>query len=130
MNDGYGVFSSKWTGERINTLAHRKSWELYRGPIPDGLFVCHKCDNRMCVNPDHLFLGTNQDNMDDMYRKGRGHKAKGEDTGRAKLTDENVRQIRAMLDSGIGSRKIAPMYGVTWGLIQHIKKGRTWRHVN
>src|ERR1700741_3016734 len=69
--------------------AHRLSWVSKNGPIPNGLFVLHKCDNRKCINVDHLFLGTLQDNYDDMRNKNRGNPAKGEDNGQAKLSKED-----------------------------------------
>ncbi len=99
--NGYGMIKAE--GKYIG--AHRYSWELYKGAIPDGLFVCHACDNRRCVRPDHLFLGTNQDNQLDALAKGRiktgveshGHLQPhpcGEENPNAKLTDAKVREIR------------------------------------
>lgn len=70
--NGYGRFSSRY----FSTQAHRASWEIFVGPIPDGLFICHKCDNKSCVNPEHLFLGTQHDNMQDMAQKGRSTKGR------------------------------------------------------
>lgn len=74
---GYGLLWIRQPdGGRLPRLAHRISWEIYRGKIPAGLFVLHKCDTPLCVNPEHLFLGTQSDNMNDMYYKGRGKKPK------------------------------------------------------
>lgn len=74
--------------------AHRIAYELFVGPIPPGLHVCHRCDNPPCCNPAHLFVGTNQDNMDDRVKKGRQARPRGEDNPRAKLTMDQVREIR------------------------------------
>src|SRR5208282_4029505 len=92
-------------------------WELHNGPVPNGLFVCHKCDNPPCVNPDHLFLGTNKDNVDDMWNKGRGVMCApsiGVDNVNAKLTDEDIPKIRILLAKGtLSQRKIGDLFGVT-----------------
>ena len=90
------------------------------------MLVCHKCDVRCCVNPEHLFLGTYQDNVDDMWRKGRGHPGSGERHGYAKLTEEMVREIRASNES---SRKIAPKYGVQSAAIRMLRRRETWKSV-
>jgi hypothetical protein len=127
---GYGHFSVKneATGKHRHTAPHRFSWELHHGPIPDGLLVCHHCDVRLCVNPSHLFLGTNQENIQDASQKGR--LPIGEANRRSKLTPDQVREIRRLYDTGkFGQRTIAKQFGVRQGTIQHILWGITWRHV-
>jgi len=88
MPNGYGKF--KFNDKE--GLAHRASWEIHFGPIPEGLFVCHHCDNPGCVRPDHLFLGTPQDNVDDMYAKGRDHRHGATHCGNGlhEWTEENI----------------------------------------
>lgn len=110
--------------------AHRVSWELYRGPIPKGLCVCHHCDTPPCVNPQHLFLGTLSDNTLDMYTKGRGHLPSGVGSlnGRAKLTPEQVIEIRALAPI-VSQRRLAARYGVARTTIQWIQNGTNWRSV-
>lgn len=105
-------------------LAHRVAWELERGPIPAGLFVCHRCDNPPCVNPAHLFLGTHLDNMQDMARKHRG--AIGERNGQAKLSQSQVLEIRDLLRNGLAGTDIADRFGVSKSLVSLIKRGRLW----
>ena len=103
-------------------LAHRASYETFVGKIPTGLWVLHRCDNRRCINPAHLFLGTREDNVADMVAKGR--QAYGERHGVSKLTATQVAAIRA--DSR-KHREIAADYGVTYGLVGHIKRRLVWR---
>lgn len=93
---GYGQIGD---GQRVLST-HRTSWELSVGPIPDGAVVCHKCDNPPCVNPDHLFIGTHQDNCDDKMRKGRHVTRRGTDHPFAKLTDGQINEIRARYRNG------------------------------
>ena len=119
---GYG--SLKVDGRE--TLAHRLMWELTNGPIPDGLCVCHRCDNPPCCNPDHLFLGTKKDNTLDALEKGRLFNPKGEQNPNAKLTADRVREIR----SASGTiRELATRYGVSPALIGFIRQRRAWRHI-
>lgn len=119
--NGYGLFHLVTGGTR---LAHRASFFLFRGPIPDGMLVCHKCDNRRCVNPDHLFLGTVKDNNADAARKGRTEH--GASRHCAKLTDEIVRE---MVLSDLGYDRLAAKHGVSKGVVQRIFNRKTWRHV-
>ena len=108
--------------------SHRASWEVHFGPVPDGLCVLHKCDNRVCVNPAHLFLGTKGDNMRDCIKKGRYRNGylRGEASPLAKLTEVQVREILA--DSRKSS-EIARAYNVSHAAIWMIKTRRKWRHV-
>jgi hypothetical protein len=107
-----------------NVLAHRMSYAIHRGEIPDGQCVLHKCDNRSCVNPGHLFLGTYKDNAEDRERKGRGNQLSGEAHPRAKLTLLDVAEIRA---SSAPSRALGRKFGVDKAIIQRIRKGEIWR---
>lgn len=109
--------------------AHRVSWELHNGPIQDGLCVLHRCDNRGCVNPDHLFLGTQQDNLRDMCRKGRNNSARGERSGSSKLTEDGVREIRRLNKKGFGHAEVGRMFGVSATAISCINRGLAWRHL-
>lgn len=119
---GYG--SLKVDGKM--TRAHRYSWELHNGPIPDGMHVLHRCDNPPCVNPDHLWLGTDADNAADRAAKGRSNPPKGDAHWNAKLTEPDMYAIRA--DTRI-LREIATDYGVTPSTISFIKHRKTWRHI-
>lgn len=126
---GYG--SCDMFGER---LAHRVSWRIHNGDIPEGMYVLHRCDVRNCVNPDHLFLGTKADNHRDMVQKGRNprgykrpnHKMRGEIHHSAKLTQAEVDHIRQKLKEGETGASLARAFGVTRGMIYHIAHGRAW----
>ena len=104
--------------------AHRVAYELHHGVTLADEYVLHKCDNRRCVNPDHLFLGTFDDNMADMVMKER--QAHGEKNGHAKLTASEVVEIRASSDL---QRELAAQYGVTQSMISQIKTGSNWKFV-
>lgn len=127
---GYGVIGGDGKGPR-QLMASRVAWELTHGPIIDGLFVCHDCpdgDNPLCVNPAHLFLGTQQDNMDDKVKKGR--QRKGEGVPSSKLKESDVIRIKDIHRAGETSvRKLAETYGVTTSTIRSIMSGRLWKHI-
>lgn len=120
-HSGYGVVTRRMKV----TIAHRLAYEAYIGPIPPGMCVCHRCDVRACVNPDHLFLGTNADNTRDRNAKGR--QARGERQGRAKLTADDVRAIRR---SPARHVDLARAYGVGPTAIHNIRARLSWRHVD
>jgi HNH endonuclease len=127
-------YSNGYGNLRRVGLAHRISWHIHMGE-PGDLCVLHKCDNRKCVNPDHLFLGTRKDNSLDMLRKGRqskGHKnrctyIRGEQCPASKLTVDDVLRIRQRV--GESSVDVAKEYGVNRTSIRDIWKGNTWKHV-
>lgn len=109
---------------------HRVAWELANGrPIPEGMLVRHSCDNGLCCNPAHLSLGTQLDNMADMYQRGRDRHDKGSARYNAKLTDDAVRQIRILLAQGRSQRKVAHQFDVSQATIKVIAQNRGWRHV-
>lgn len=122
-NGGHGRFKSS-----DHFLAHRAAWELANGPIPDGMQVLHKCDNPGCCNPDHLFTGTQADNMRDKVEKGR--QLKGESHRLSKLTEKQVIEIRQaprFIGSGIA---LAEKYGMSKQQISAIRTGRFWSYLN
>lgn len=128
MTKGYGQIrvGKKSVGTLRYGSAHRVSYTLFRGPIPDGMQVCHRCDNPACVNPDHLFLGTPLANMQDKHDKGRDRYARGEECTQAKLTANDVRQIRSTDEP---NRQLASRYNVSEATIRRARKGVSWKHV-
>jgi hypothetical protein len=145
--NGYGRFAVN----RRMRWAHRVAWELFVGPIPDGMFVLHRCDNRPCCNVEHLFLGTHADNMADMARKGRhfsitspdriprgarhGRSTSPEKTARgsrvhtASLREEQIPGIRARIRAGESCASIARSLGVSRSVISNVSNRRYWTHV-
>lgn len=144
---GYGHISSRKHGYH---RAHRLAWTLLRGAIPDGVCVLHHCDNRRCVNPAHLFLGSRKDNAIDMASKGRQHlqrapwkmrgdlnpmrrhpelAPRGSKHGCAKLTEDRVLAIRRSRAAGATNKDLARLNGVSLSAISFITTGQTWKHV-
>lgn len=127
--NGYGSFA---LGGGRNVRAHRASYEAFIGPIPAGLNVCHRCDVRACVNPEHLFLGTQSENVLDAVRKGRhsrANRARGAAHPSAKLTEAHVTDILRHLGRGETKTSIARLFGVSDRTVLLIARGETWKHV-
>lgn len=127
---GYGVFNLDQSKRRCGPSqirAHRMSYILAKGAIPDGLLVCHSCDNPRCVRPEHLFIGTNKDNMDDRNNKGRH--TKGESHHSAKLTAEIVLEMRRRHAAGESSASLSRQFGVAAPVGWEAIHRRTWRHL-
>jgi len=126
---GYGRIGLGGKRGRVE-IASRVSWELSHGPIPDGMGVLHRCDNPSCVNPAHLFLGTQADNVADMYAKGRGNRPRGEAHTCARFTVDQVLSIRqSYAAGGISQRELGERYGVSHRAIGRLVAGKTWSHV-
>lgn len=124
---GIGGYGRIRVGSKTR-YAHRVSFEMHCGPIPNGMFVCHSCDNPSCINPKHLFLGTPAENMADRDAKGRQAHQRGEINPLAKLTEADVLAIRSA--KGRLQRELAAQYGVSRGHISFIRTGRKWRHLD
>jgi hypothetical protein len=118
---GYGSI----TVNKKQWLAHRLLWTIYNGEIPSGMCILHRCDNRSCVNPDHLFLGTRGDNNTDRAEKGRS--CRGILHPLSKLTDKLALEV---YQSSLSSRKAAKYYNISPTLVKNIRNKRTWRHIH
>lgn len=119
-----GAMSGSGYGAICDRGAHVVSFEHHKGPVPKGMIVCHTCDNKPCINPKHLFLGTHKDNKDDEIAKGRH--VFGERQGQAKLTEQDVRDIRQFIVEGYSVASIAKAYDMSWTAISYIRSGRNW----
>jgi hypothetical protein len=123
LNGGYGVCRFDSKRDRV----HRWSYKAFRGEIPPGLFVCHRCDNRRCINPSHLFLGTAKDNAADAVEKKRH--TYGARVGLAKVNESMVIEICENHRSGASTRETADKFNLSKATVDAILRGKTWRHV-
>lgn len=127
--DGYGQL--RVAGRMV--YAHRLAYELGIGPIPDGMHILHQCDNPRCINPAHLSIGTQSQNMKECSDRGRAKIPKpiklGEENGSSKLLEVDVRSIRRLLEQGHTQQSIADRFGVTQRTISNIKLGKKWGHL-
>jgi hypothetical protein len=131
-SNGYYLIRKRLDGKPYRMLAHRISYAHHFGPIPIGLLVCHKCDVRNCVNPEHLYAGTYSDNAVDREARERRFKygvRRGEAHPKSKLTDDSVRYFKAARASGKSTRAIARDLGVSPKCLIQVAQGVTWRHV-
>jgi hypothetical protein len=120
---GYGQIISN----NRKHYAHRASYEAFIGEIPKGMHVCHACDNVYCVNPAHLFLGTQKQNLEDMARKGRS--TKGERNPMSKLNKEDVKDIKYLFSTGLSDSEISIEFSVCRQTINNIRNGKVWKNV-
>lgn len=123
--DGYGHF---WLEGRT-VRAHRVSYELTKGSIPEGSILLHSCDNPRCVNPDHLRIGTHKDNAIDRESKGRANRVKGSSHKGAKLTEAAIKQAKALRNAGALVKDLAAAYGVSAPTMSKALSGKKWRHL-
>lgn len=129
---GYGAINE--CGKSRKTLrTHRVAWTVINGEIPNNLWVLHKCDNPPCCNPDHLYLGTSDQNIDDMHSRRRNKNPPrfyGEDHGNAKFTNDKVRTIRKSYINGNTVTELSKVYETSPAQISHIVNYKTWRHID
>ena len=122
--DGYGIISINDKSDK----AHRISYKTFVEDFPENLQVLHKCDNPSCINPDHLFLGSNKDNMHDKIKKGRD-RVRGEQSVISKLNDVQVRKLREDFKNGIKYSQLGPKYGITPEQASNIVRRKVWKHL-
>lgn len=130
-SEGYGNIGvgSRKDGTRKTLKAHRASYSVFVGEIPLGRDICHKCDNPSCVNPSHLFPGTEKENVADMDAKGRRGFVLSENHPKAKLTENDVMEARTLRKQGFSYYRLAKMYGVYRETMRQAVIGKTWKHM-
>ena len=122
---GYGSF--RYLGNTVK--AHRASWLIYNGKIEENKCVLHKCDNPFCVNPKHLFIGTQQDNISDMKAKGRAKGVVGSRHHNSKINEEQVIQIRNLSKNGVKFKELLTMFDIKKSMLSYVLNRTFWKHV-
>lgn len=123
--NGYGVLRYKGKTES----AHRVSYKIFKGEIPEGYVVMHSCDCKLCINPDHLFIGTSKQNSEDMVKKNRQTKQIGEGNSRSVITEKIVLEMRKLRSEGIKIKEIAKQFNVKYFTCLDAVNGRNWQHI-
>lgn len=127
--DGYGSFQETVSGKKTEIRAHRRSYEIFKGEIPEGMLVCHTCDNPACCNPEHLWLGTPKDNTQDCIKKGRRPLERTRAIAAGKITEEQVREIRKLYKNGSSQKELQEKFKLSQSQVSGIVTYRFWRHV-
>lgn len=130
LMNGYGAMRAGDPRLRRTYRTHVLSYEHFHGPVPPEMQVCHRCDVRACVNPDHLFTGTAWDNVHDMIRKGRARYAHGAAHYQTGLCADDIREIRRLFAVGLSTQEVGVRFGISRQAAADIKFGRTWKHVD
>lgn len=126
---GHGVMREGPRGASKQLFAHRVSWELHNGPIPDGMWVLHRCDNPPCVRPDHLYVGTPADNVRDREARGRSRVLRGSRNARATTDEQTILTLRARVADGETIAAAAQALGLSYPTAYLAVKRRSWRHI-
>lgn len=126
---GYGRRTFTIKGKKQKKPVHQIAYILWKGEIPKNLFVCHSCDNRKCFNPDHLWVGTQKENLQDMTSKGRGVDHKGENHPKTKFKKKDILEIRKMYSEGKKVSEISKLYNQEYNTVWCIVKHKNWKHI-
>jgi len=129
-NSGYGCYTKRINKEKTEVRAHRRSYEIFKGEIPEGMLVCHTCDNPSCCNPDHLWLGTPKENTQDCIKKGRFLNAKKRAVSAGKMTEETVIEIRRLHTEGMKSKDLEEKFNISQSNVSSIVNYKIWKHVD
>lgn len=128
-NCGYGCFQETVDGKKTEVRSHRRSYEIFKGSIPEGMQVCHSCDNPCCCNPEHLWLGTPKENTEDSFKKNRRPTTKKRADAAGKLKEEQVIEMRELYKNGMGQKEIQEKYGISQAQTSGILTYRFWKHI-